>query len=110
MVPADFARELERDLAAAQALMNATGIAKLQADLAAAQGARQAAEAEASMWQNSFHAMAERAQAAEARAESYKAVIDRARRVMAGEGVEDQAQAWDQCLRILDAAIAGEPK
>lgn len=57
---------------------------QLERDLAAAQEARQAAEA---------------------RAESYKATIDRARRVMGGEGVEDQGQAWDQCLRILDAAI-----
>jgi hypothetical protein len=32
-------------------------------------------------------------------------VIERAARVMAGEGVADQGEAWDQCLRILDAAI-----
>jgi len=56
-------------------------------------------------YERDLAAAQEARQAAEARAESYKATIDRARRVMGGEGVEDQGQAWDQCLRILDAAI-----
>lgn len=31
--------------------------------------------------------------------------IERAARVMRGEGVDDQGEAYDQCQRILDAAI-----
>lgn len=34
-------------------------------------------------------------------------VIDRARRIMRGEGVEDQGQAWDRCLRLLDSYVIG---
>jgi hypothetical protein len=41
-------------------------------------------------------------------------VIDLAARTMGGEGVEDQGQAWDKTLRLLDSARAdfpeGEPR
>lgn len=43
---------------------------------------------------------AERLEAQLAKAER---CIDKARRVMGGEGVDDQGEAWDKCLRILDA-------
>ena len=42
------------------------------------------------------------------KAEEAARAIDLARRAMSGEGVEDQGQAWDKCLRILDAAIAAK--
>lgn len=48
--------------------------------------------------------------AANARAEHASRAIDLAARAMRGEGVEDQGQAWDMCLRILDAAIAAKEK
>jgi len=50
----------------------------------------------------------QRAEAAERKAEEAARAIDLARRAMSGEGVEDQGQAWDKCLRILDAAIAAK--
>lgn len=46
-----------------------------------------------------------RAEKAEALAEQFRKVIDQAARVMRGEGVNDQGEAWDKCLQILDAAI-----
>ena len=36
--------------------------------------------------------------------------VNLAARAMHGEGVDDQAQAWDVCLRILDAARADFPE
>ena len=38
-----------------------------------------------------------------ARVAELEHAVDLAARTMAGEGVEDQGQAWDKCLRILDA-------
>jgi len=46
-----------------------------------------------------------RAEKAESLAEQFRKVIDQAARVMRGEGVNDQGEAWDKCLQILDAAI-----
>lgn len=46
-----------------------------------------------------------RAEKAEALAEQNRKAIDQAARVMRGEGVNDQGEAWDKCLQILDAAI-----
>lgn len=42
---------------------------------------------------------------AEADARGYRAVILNAVAVMHGDGVEDQAEAWDKCLQILTAAL-----
>lgn len=36
----------------------------------------------------------------------YRGVVERCARIMRGEGVEDQGQAWDLCLRTLDDALA----
>lgn len=47
----------------------------------------------------------DRAEKAEALAEQNRKAIDQAARVMRGEGVNDQGEAWDKCLQILDAAI-----
>lgn len=93
-------------------------ITRLKRDLAAAQDARDIAVADAIFAKaamDSGEKLLKEAQvalkAAEERAERAEAAITRARRVMGGEGVADEAEAWDQCLRILDAAIAaGEGK
>lgn len=45
----------------------------------------------------------------QARVAELEAVIDQSARVMHGEGVSDQAEAWDQCLRILDTARKAKP-
>jgi Mg2+ and Co2+ transporter CorA len=37
-------------------------------------------------------------------------VINMAARTLAGEGTEDQGEAYDKCARILDAALGGEKK
>lgn len=37
-------------------------------------------------------------------------VINIAARTLAGEGIEDQGEAYDKCARILDAALGGEKK
>jgi hypothetical protein len=37
-------------------------------------------------------------------------VINMAARTLAGEGIEDQGEAYDKCARILDAALGGEKK
>lgn len=49
---------------------------------------------------------------AEARAELAKLrrAVDLAARAMGGEGVNDQGEAWDKCLRILDEARADFPE
>lgn len=44
-----------------------------------------------------------------ARVAELEAVIDQSARVMHGEGVSDQGEAWDQCLRILDTARKAKP-
>lgn len=40
--------------------------------------------------------------------QNYRAVIERAVRIMRGEGVNDQAEAYDQCLKLLDAALRAQ--
>jgi hypothetical protein len=37
-------------------------------------------------------------------------VINMAARTLAGEGIEDQGEAYDKCARMLDAALGGEKK
>lgn len=44
-----------------------------------------------------------------ARVAELEAVIDQSARVMHGEGVSDQGEAWDQCLRILDTVRKAKP-
>lgn len=39
------------------------------------------------------------------RVEGLERALRHARNAMAGEGVADQSEAWDVCLRILDAAL-----
>lgn len=41
--------------------------------------------------------------------ERAEAALRQARAVMHGEGVEDQGEAWDKCLRILDDAAPAAP-
>ena len=49
----------------------------------------------------------EEARAALRQADSMRDVIRRAANIMAGgEGVQDQGEAWDRTLRLLDAAVA----
>lgn len=43
---------------------------------------------------------------AEAECERLRYAVDLAARVMGGEGVEDQGEAWDKCKQILDQACA----
>ena len=52
------------------------------------------------------YALRQRAERAEAELAKLRHAVDLAARAMHGEGVDDQAQAWDVCLRILDAARA----
>jgi hypothetical protein len=40
--------------------------------------------------------------------DALQAVIDRAAAVMHGDGVMDQGQSWDECVRLLDAARSQE--
>lgn len=47
-----------------------------------------------------------RAERAEVEVAKLRRVVKRAHAVMHGNGVEDQGQAWDECVRVLDAAIA----
>jgi len=55
-------------------------------------------------WAEYCRESVERAERAEAECERLRHAIDLAARVMGGEGVEDQGEAWDKCKEILDAA------
>ena len=51
----------------------------------------------------------QRAENAEAALVEAEQCIDLASRALAGEGVNDQGEAWDACVRILDAHLARKP-
>ena len=91
----DFARQLERELAAVTEERDA---------LAAAMPSEGADAALAYAAEKTLR------EKAEAECERLRHAVDLAARAMHGEGVDDQAQAWDVCLRILDAARADFPE
>ena len=65
-----------------------------------------ASPSEAKRAEELFTAIQRELSEARAECERLRYAVDLAARVMGGEGVEDQGEAWDKCKQILDQACA----